>query len=69
MSPLSRLPAYFVFGQHHLDTQDCAQRIAKYSADKASTLTHAALLIFLDQILLHAVHDVQDQIHVIQKVW
>lgn len=69
MSPLSRLPAYFVFGQQHLDIQECAERIAQCSADKASTSTNAALLIFLDQVLLHAVHDVQNQIHAIQKVW
>ncbi|KAL3143282.1 hypothetical protein ABBQ38_002125 [Trebouxia sp. C0009 RCD-2024] len=67
MSPLSRLPAYFVFGQHHLDTQGCAQRLSQYSADKASTSTHAALLVFLDQVLLHALQDVQNQIQIIQK--
>ena len=69
MSPLSRLPAYFVFGRQHLDTQDCAQRLAQFSADKASTSNHAALLVFLDQVLLHAVHEVQKQLHDIQKVF
>ena len=68
MSPLSRLPAYFVFGQQRLDTEDCAQRLAQYSADKASTPNHAALLVFLDQLLLHAVHDVENQIRDIQRV-
>lgn len=69
MSPLSRLPAYFVFGQQHLDTQDAAQRLAQYSADKASTSNHVALLVFLDQVLLHAVQDVQKQLHDIEKVY
>lgn len=68
MSPLSRLPAYFVFGQHHLDTQDCAERLAQYAADKAGTSKHAALLVFLDQVLLHAVRDVQKQLNDIQQV-
>ena len=69
MSPLSRLPAYFVFGQQHLDTQDCAQCLAQYAIDKASTSNHAALLVFLDQVLLHAVQDVQKQLHDIRKVY
>lgn len=68
MSPLSRLPAYFVFGQQHLDTRDCAERLAQYAADKAGTSNHAAVLVFLDQVLLHAVQDVQKQLNDIQQV-
>ena len=68
MSPLSCLPAYFVFGQQQLDVQDCAQRIAQYAADKASTSHHVALLVFLDQMLLHAIDDVQQHVQGVQQV-
>ena len=68
MSPLSWLPAYFVFGQQSLDVQTCAQHVAQYAADKASSSQHAALLIFMDQVLLHAADKVQQQVQGLQQV-
>ncbi len=68
MSPLSCLPAYFVFGQHNLDIPACAERIAKYAADKAHGSDHSTLLVFLDQALLHAIGQLQESIQSIQQV-
>ena len=68
MSPLSCLPAYFVFGQQYLEVATCAARIAQYAADKAQESEHRALLVFLDQVLLHAVSQVQEHIKQIQQV-
>jgi hypothetical protein len=68
MSPLSCLPAYFVFGQQHLEVATCAERIAQYAADKAQESEHKALLVFLDQVLLHAISQVQEHVKQIQQV-
>ena len=68
MSPLSCLPAYFVFGQQHLEVATCAARIAQYAADKAKESEHRALLVFLDQVLLHAISQVQEHVKQIQQV-
>ena len=68
MSPLSCLPAYFMFGKQELDSLACAQRIAKYATDKAVDANHKFLLVFLDQNLLHAVDQVQQHIRGIQQV-
>ncbi len=68
MSPLSCLPAYFVFGQQHLEVATCAARIAQYAADNAQESEHRALLVFLDQVLLHAISQVQEQVKQIQQV-
>ncbi len=68
MSPLSCLPAYFVFGQQHLEVATCAARIAQYAADKAQESEHRALLVFLDQVLLHAISQVQEHVKQIQQV-
>jgi len=68
MSPLSCLPAYFVFGQQYLEVATCAARIAQYAADKAQESEHRALLVFLDQVLLHAISQVQEHIIQIQQV-
>ena len=68
MSPLSCLPAYFVFGKQELDSLTCAQRIAQYAADKAVEAQHKFLLVFLDQNLLHAVDQVQQHICDVQQV-
>ncbi|DBA75064.1 TPA: hypothetical protein ACH3X1_010397 [Trebouxia sp. C0004] len=67
MSPLSCLPAYFVFGQQYLELATCAARIAQYAADKAQESEHRALLVFLDQVLLHAISQVQEHIKQIQQ--
>ena len=68
MSPLSCLPAYFVFGKQELDSLACAQRIAQYAADKTVEAQHKFLLVFLDQNLLHAVEQVQQHVYHIQQV-
>ncbi len=68
MSPLSCLPAYFVFGQQHLEVATCAARIVQYAADKAQESEHGALLVFLDQVLLHAISQMQEHVRQIQQV-
>lgn len=68
MSPVSCLPAYFVFGQQHLDVATCAERLATYAADKAHGPEHRTLLVFLDQVLLHSITQLQEHIQSIQQV-
>ena len=68
MSHLSCLPAYFVFGQQHLEVATCAVRVAQYAADKAQESEHRAVLVFLDQVLLHAIPQVQEHVRQIQQV-
>lgn len=68
MSPLSCLPAYFVFGQQPLEVATCAVRIAQYAADKAEKSEHRALLVLMDQVLLHAISQVQEHIKQLQQV-
>ena len=68
MSPLSCLPAYFVFGQQNLDIERCAQRLTQYAAKQAGGSGHTTLLVFLDQVLLHAVTQLQECVHSLQQV-
>lgn len=68
MSPVSCLPAYFVFGQQHLDVATCAERLAMYAADKAHGPEHRTLLVFLDQVLLHSIVQLQEHIQNVQQV-
>ena len=55
LSPLSRLPAYFVFGCQSLPVAATAQRLAAYAAELAATQDKPqALVVLLDQPYLHA---------------
>ena len=55
LSPLSRLPAYFVFGCKPLPVAAAAQRLAVYAAELAAPQDKPkALVILLDQPYLHA---------------
>ena len=68
MSPLSCLPAYFVFTRQNLDVQQCAERIAQYTADKANESQHSTVIVFLDQVFLHSVEQLQKHITSIVQV-
>ena len=66
MSPLSCLPAYFVFGQQPLDVQATAERIAGYAS--VPDPGHKAAVVFMDQVLLHAASQLQAHVQQIQQV-
>lgn len=66
MSPLSCLPAYFVFGQQTLDVEATAARIADYASTEGSE--NKAVLVFMDQLLLHAATQLQAHVQQIQQV-
>lgn len=66
MSPLSCLPAYFVFGQQPLDVPATAERIAGYASAHGSE--HKTALVFMDQLLLHAASQLQAHVQQIQQV-
>ena len=60
LSPLSRLPAYFVFGCKPLPVAAAAQRLAAYAAELAATQDKPkALVVLLDQPYLHALPALQ----------
>lgn len=67
MSPLSCLPAYFVFGQQNLNVQATAAHIADY-ASTPSESESKAVLVFMDQLLLHAAAQLQAHVQQIQQV-
>lgn len=66
MSPLSCLPAYFVFGQQPVDVQATAARIADYASTPGSE--HKAAVVFTDQLLLHAASQLQAHVQQLQQV-
>ena len=66
MSPLSCLPAYFVFGQQPLDVQATAEHIAGCASQHGSE--HKTALVFMDQLLLHAASQLQAHVQQIQQV-
>ena len=66
MSPLSCLPAYFVFGQQPLDVQATAERLAGYASVPDSE--DKAAVVFMDQVLLHAASQLQAHVQQIQQV-
>ena len=55
LSPLSRLPAFFVFGHAPLDVDIIAKEIAGYAAAPVNPGGKRVLLVLLDQPLVWAV--------------
>ena len=66
MSRLSTLPAYFVFGQQPLDVATTAERIANFPTAQDSQ--QKTVLVFLDQLLLHAASQLQAHVQMILQV-
>lgn len=66
MSLLSTLPAYFVFGQQPLNVATTAERIADFLTPQDSQ--QKTVLVFLDQLLLHAASQLQAHVQLILQV-
>ena len=54
LSPLSRLPTYFVFGRQPLDVSACAHRIADYCATSPNLQGVPAVVVVPDEPYAHA---------------
>ena len=66
LSPLSRLPAYFVFGRESLDVAACARQLVDYAAAPLNPEGMRAVLVVLDQPLLWALRELRGAVAALQ---
>lgn len=67
LSPVTKLPAYFVFGRSPLGISECAAQLADYAAAPLNPDGLRAAVVLLDQPLLWALPELRDSIAALRK--